>query len=312
MVRKMILTIFDSVTKAYFSPEQVVDSSWDEIANVLTQFHLVETKDDMELFNTWQFNLAGEQGRKYHDKSKKDWSYIPNTVRRCSDNAQGLWGLMLDFDKKATIEQVVADLDGIEYVLYTTFSHSSEQDKFRVVAPFTRMMTTAEFEAKKESIAKTFPLADTASFSMSQSFYFHCGRKPWDAIAFRVAGEMIDPASFEDKKIYKIEALKRDITTIKNSEFEQLEALLKQLREIYPVPDYKTWLSIMFATASEIGDDGAAVLLSTIWPEQKQGEYTQHLHGRSSSRSPTIATLVYMVNEHYTARKPKITNTNKF
>ena len=105
-----------------------------------------------------------------------------------------------------------------------------------------------------------------------------------------------------------------NINTIKPSEFEQLEALLRQLHGYYPVLDYDTWLKISFATASEIGDAAAAMLLAQFWPEQRAGEYLAHLKGRDASRSPTMGTLVYMVKEKQQPLIPKlkINNNNKF
>lgn len=307
----MKLTTFRTVWTAYTYPSEVIDADWDTVAEVLLSFNKVQSKDEVGLFNVWQFAADGEKGRKYHDKSKTTWDDIAGTVRRCSANAQGLWGLMLDFDKNCTIEQVCTELEGLEYVLYTTFSHSTAQDKFRVIMPFDRMMTIAEYEAKKAAITATFPRADMASFSMSQSFYFHSGQCEREAIAYRSHGHMLSPAMFEDTVQVASVPVQHDISNISRSDWAQLEALLLQLRMAHPVPEYSLWIKIMFATASEIGNDAAAMLLATIWPEHHRGEYRQHLHGRDVGRSPKIGTLVHLVKE-INGGKSQVVNNNKF
>ena len=205
----MIISLLQSVTKAYLTPKDIIDTDWDNIAQRLMVFNRRTAKAYAPMFNLWSFDVNGEQGRKYiyiNNEKTEDFNYIPKTIRRCKDNALGLWGLVLDCDSQLTIEQAIQQVDGLEYVLYTSFRHSAAQDKFRIVLPFTRMMTKLEFKAKMDDIKQCFPLVDNASFSESQPIYMHSGPDANLAIALRGRGAMLDPAMFKDAPVKQFTA----------------------------------------------------------------------------------------------------------
>lgn len=197
----MIITLFRSEWEAYTTEDQIIDAEWDDVAEALMIFHRRNTKEEAPMFNLWQFDPNGGPGRKYHDKSRETWDDVPGTIRRCTENAQGLWGLVLDYDKIMTMEQAIDEVDGFDFVLYSSFSHSDEKDKFRVIIPFTRMMTKEEFGLKKDDMKTCFPQVDTASFSMSQAMFLHSGTDKNKAIALRGHGAQIDPDFFLNKEI---------------------------------------------------------------------------------------------------------------
>lgn len=84
-----------------------------------------------------------------------------------------------------------------------------------------------------------------------------------------------------------------DFSQVTERKFEELNNILVELKKLYPNLAYDDWLHISFATANEIGNEAAALLLNTLWPEQKTGEYRRLLKTRNPSRSPTIRSLVY-------------------
>ena len=200
----MILTLFESTTKAYIQPELIIDSDWYNIAVFLTTFNKCNNKEDMLLFNLWEFNPNGEPGRKYkfeNQQRTENYEEIPNTVRRCKSNAIGVWGLILDFDGSRRMEEVRNELGAFEFILYTTFRHTPEQHKFRVVLPFCRRFTREELQSKASSIAETFKEVDHASFSESQSFYLHSGIDIQNSFADYNEGVFLDLDWFETEKI---------------------------------------------------------------------------------------------------------------
>ncbi len=197
----MILTLFESVQKAYTRPELILDTNWYEIAVYLTRFNRCEKKEDMMLFNLWEFDPQGEPGRKYKYENQERtevYEEIPDTIRRCKSNAKGVWGLVLDFDGARTIREVQQDFDAFEYILYTTFRHTEDQHKFRVVLPLRRRASREEIRRKAQAFAETFQEVDHASFSESQSFYLHSG--PVEGYAYYNPGIFLDPDWFEDQK----------------------------------------------------------------------------------------------------------------
>jgi len=90
-----------------------------------------------------------------------------------------------------------------------------------------------------------------------------------------------------------------DVDNIDELKFRELAEVLDLVKTHYPAPDYDIWMRIAFATASEVGNSVAAVLLSTYWPERNKGEYARLLSSRDPGRSPTIKSLVFMVKEQH-------------
>lgn len=202
----MILTTFKSVERAYVDLK--IDLPWHELAELLCEHHDVDKKEQTPMFNFADFKTLDEEhelGRKYHyiDGIKQStFDEIPNTVRRCKANVKSIQGIILDVDKLKSIEEVMTSLADIEYVLYTTFRHTKENHRFRVVIPFNQPLLAEDIVFYKDDIKEVYPGVDNASFTVSQSFYFHSGKN--DNIAYHNKGKMIDPYTFkyQEPKIF--------------------------------------------------------------------------------------------------------------
>ena len=229
----MVISTFKSINRAYVDLR--IDLPWKEIANLLINHNDVAEKTQAELFNVAQFKSLDdpthELGRKYHYVNgvrQSTFDEIPNTVRRSKSNVISISGIVLDVDEKMNITGVIELLDGLEYVLYTTFRHTPEHHKFRVVIPFSRPLMAEDIAGRQESIMEYFPGVDNCSFTQSQSFYFHSGKA--DPIAFRNEGMMIDPYDFEyrEQPVYT----PKEATTVRNDDDykEWREAVTRSLR----------------------------------------------------------------------------------
>lgn len=239
----MNITLMKSVKKP-IQPDEMLDLEWEEIVNLLLTLDTAKTKEDTYMFNLWKFkSLAegAEQGRKYHwDKEKQlsdktKWDYIPNTIRRCKENAIGVSGIVLDYDGKKSIKDALIELNGIECVIYTTFRHCYDEindsvnpaiEKFRVILPFTRLMLKEEFERKLDDIKELFPFADNASFSESQAIYLHSAKYPSIAFSKHLQGIKLDPDIFREKVIQPIiKPTTASSVTFKVTQEHQLDTL---------------------------------------------------------------------------------------
>lgn len=199
----MIISTFKSIYKAYV--DEVIDEDWNILAEFLLYHRHANKKEDVPLYNFAEFvsldqitDINEQWGRRYHyiDGIKQEtFDLIPNTVRRCKRNVVGINGIVLDVDEKMDIDEAMGILDGIEYVLYTTFRHSKEKHKFRIIIPFSRMLLAKDIMGRQQDIIDTFPGVDNASFTVSQSFYFHSGNN--DRFIHWNRGYMIDPYSFK-------------------------------------------------------------------------------------------------------------------
>ena len=201
----MHITFYRSVHSPVL-PEHQIDTTWEDIKTNLLEFNDAKNKEDSTLFNLWELKRQPEAevggyvpkdpitGEKDHEK----WVELPGTIRRCKANAIGLHGMVLDWDSNKSIKEVEELFKDYEYVIYTTFNHSPEKDKFRVVMPFDRMMTKEEFYKKLPSIEAKFPGVDKASFSVSQAIYFHSGKNKEYAYSNYNKGKFLTVDEFDD------------------------------------------------------------------------------------------------------------------
>lgn len=222
----MILTTFRSISRAYV--DHRIDEPWETLVQVLMTHYPAKRKEDVPMFNMAEFKSAQdpfvERGRRYHGKvvdgtfmrdANGTYDEIPNTVRRCKGNIVNITGIVLDVDEAMTMETAMTMLEPLEYVLYTTFRHTPEKHKFRIVIPFARPLLAADIAGRQASIMSTFPGVDNASFTVSQSFYFHSGNA--DPIAYHNKGIILDPYDnfdYQAPKIYSTPTYEQPVSTV--------------------------------------------------------------------------------------------------
>ena len=292
----MIISTFKSVQKAYVDLR--LDLSWEEIVAMLTHHYNVNSKEEVELYNMVEFKSVDdptvEPGRKYHyvnGERQDTFDTIPGTVRRCKNNMVSITGITLDFDKDQTIEQTITELEGIEYVLYTTFRHTKLNHRFRVVIPFSQPLLAEDVSGRQKAIKKMFPNVDNASFSVSQSFYFHSGKE--DNIAYHNKGIMIDPYIFE------VEEFKPyvDNNVYDKNTSEEITHMIEELKRHYPTLDYETWIRVTWAFCHELGNNEGINLMRQYYPEGSKGEYQKLASNGYHGKKVTIATIVKMIKD---------------
>jgi hypothetical protein len=291
----MIISTFKSVQKAYVDLR--LNMSWEEISDLLIHHYDVDCKEEVELYNMVEFKTTDdpshELGRRKVYKNNEwtgEYYYFHNTVSRCKNNMVSITGIVLDYDKHQTIEQTIDELNGIEYVLYTTFRHTKNNHRFRVVIPFSRPLLAGDVSGRQKDIKKLFPNVDNASFSVSQSFYFHSGKE--DNIAFRNRGEMIDPYIFE------VEEIKEYIYEPDNKNTpEQINEMIQELKRHYPTLDYDTWIRVTWAFCHELGQNEGINLMRQYYPESKNGEYKKLSTSRYNGKKVTLGTIVKMIKD---------------
>jgi hypothetical protein len=101
--------------------------------------------------------------------------------KRCNDNVRGASCMVYDFDSKVegrhfTIEAALELLDAAdaEYTLYTTYSHSPELHKFRIILPFDSVITPDEFPQLWADVAQHFGFyadVDASCKDISRAYY---------------------------------------------------------------------------------------------------------------------------------------------
>jgi hypothetical protein len=288
----MIISTFKSVQKAYVDLR--LDLSWDEIVELLTYHYDVNSKTDVELYNMVDFKITDyELGRKYHyvnGERQDTYDEIPNTVRRCKNNLVSISGIVLDYDKDQTIEDTIRELDGIEYVLYTTFRHTIDNHRFRVVIPFSQPLLASDVRGRQNDIKKMFPSVDNASFSVSQSFYFHSGKQ--DSIAYHNKGIIIDPYDFIVE-----EFLEHTYTGTYQNTNEEITHLIQELKRCYPQLEYDEWIRVTWAFCHELGEAEGINLMRQYYPESAKNEYSNLTKSIYTGKKVTLGTIVKMIRD---------------
>ncbi len=131
------------------------------------------TRPTWEQFAKWLTTEPGE----YSDKAGGGW-YIPaefDPVYRHGDNFVAKHALTFDFDH-VTIDtwgDVLIAWEGLAFAIYTTFSHTPEHPRFRVVMPLSRPAGFDEYQAVIRKVAGDVgvELVAAESFKPCQMMY---------------------------------------------------------------------------------------------------------------------------------------------
>jgi len=195
----MIYNRFKSIKSAFIRKTNLnLETTWDDFVVFLSKHHDAVEKEHVELFNLWEFDPNGEMGvkREYVNNVATGRKIdIPNTIKRCKKNALYVHGLVADVDERFTLVEAIDKFKELEFFLYTTFNHTLEHNRFRMVFPFTHKISFDEFETKAQDMQDIFGKADRCTFTVSQAFYYHSGKE--DNITYLNKGEFLNPDCFK-------------------------------------------------------------------------------------------------------------------
>lgn len=183
----MQINTFQTVWKAYTHKDLIVQSDFKDIVDLLkkSQCELVNKEDGM-LFNMCSWINDFENPSEFNTKNKKI-NFYPfqrtELIRRCKDNVDMIYALLLDVDGTMTLEKTVDKWGDYEFFVYSSFSNTKEKEKFRLVVPLKTPLNANEFNSRHPAMCKLFNV-DGASFTMSQCFYYPSYSKSNKDISF--------------------------------------------------------------------------------------------------------------------------------
>ncbi len=111
---------------------------------------LRDTKSGTSIDTSWEEWFASfvEAPPYRGDMRHPGWSAaVFEPCERANANVIGMSALVLDYDDGATIESAVEHWSEFFGVLHTTRKHAADAPRFRVVLPFTRIVTPDDYEA---------------------------------------------------------------------------------------------------------------------------------------------------------------------
>ena len=150
----------------------------------------------------------------------------PDGHRRKENFISGENMIIFDFDEGLTIEEAKVIFQQYTYILYTTSSHSPEQDKFRVILPTKNTFYVEPEQHKKlyENIAMTLsiPIYDKSCVNAGRLFFTQEGKdrekkNTYQKLVLTNKAELLDATSYmpdtikSDTIMPKIEAVNEEI-----------------------------------------------------------------------------------------------------
>lgn len=206
-----------------------------------------ESKDDNKpVRHDLSWPTLAERLCNYDERSTKDgraWSpvtYRPGTTR-ARDNVEEVHALVLDIDHADLPSDL---LNGLEYVAHTTFSHTAEDPRWRVVLPLTRSVVAEEWPSFWLRANAYFGgCGDPQTKDRSRIFYLPSCLPGGIHETKQQHGLLLDPASLPDVPQYETQTwiTKRNgqLKSVSNSALEDWSsrfagAKLQELAYMHP------------------------------------------------------------------------------
>ncbi|CAJ4550448.1 Signal recognition particle GTPase [Burkholderia pseudomallei] len=166
-------SVYDNVVKPAVAP-------WEELAARLASGHPVVVGEKLTFpsFSAWRYKSIDDPTVDHGtDNDGEPLDVFSEThVRRLKSNALEMSMLIIDFDGRLSIEDAQHRFGSYEHVGYTSLSHHLEdEDRFRIVIPFTDPMPKAEFLRLESGMRHWIDgsghnLADNKTYSVGQVF----------------------------------------------------------------------------------------------------------------------------------------------
>lgn len=163
--------------------------TWSELAN-----KLAEPTVTNETAAEYAKMSKADQGQK-KDVGGFVGGYIPGNGRRIRGAVKERYLITLDADNPG--EDFIVDLDmelgGMEYVLYSTHSHTADNPRYRVIIPVDRPMTPDEYQAVSRRIADNIGIEffDPSTHQAERLMYWPSHPKDVDYVYQHSEGSLV-------------------------------------------------------------------------------------------------------------------------
>lgn len=226
---------------------------------------------------TWEALV--EALSRHEIRNQKDgaaWSpavYKPGTTRGVK-NVDQVSAAVFDLDhlKAEQVEAIRGKLQGMEYVLHSSFGHSAEDQRLRLTLPVNRPMTPTEWAKVRASLIKTFDLpADPATKDASRLYFLPACPPEASPFAEHGKGEWVKVDTLLQTK--PVEVKPRAVPTSAyldgDIDFDALRAGLRRVRKADSMALAKAILageSLGEAGGRDLAIHRAASLMAFVFP----------------------------------------------
>ena len=112
--------------------------------------------------------------------------------RRANKNVENVTLAVVDYDDGTTIQHAQKRFEPFECLLYTSFSHTPEHHRFRVVFPLEKPIPAMEWQHAWLHLAKIAPGLDEACKDLARIYYLPTHRPGAEHLSLRNEGKLLD------------------------------------------------------------------------------------------------------------------------
>jgi hypothetical protein len=226
-------TLFNSTGSPVIDKHRF-ESTWDDLATVLTEHQILDHKEDAKLISPVSF-VPFDQGVRFNEYDDKIY------LKRCKQNIDQWFMLPVDIDGEMSIQEAKERFKDYEYVLYTSYNHGiNGAEKFRLFFPLLNPVKNEEVFKRVKAIHAWLWGADKTTLSQSRQFYLpSCSAENYKRRhAHRNKGNFLDILYFDIED--KPEIVRKDYGTVEDDFKAVVLEMLGRVRDV----DYDVWWKI--------------------------------------------------------------------
>ncbi len=284
-MRRLNFAVYDSCTQT--TPKKMSDAEWENLCVFLSKPAIREAKDGHGI------------------------SFVKlDPATRANANVQSLSAALLDIDDGTPYQNIQSLIQQYEHLAYSTYNHTSEHPKYRLLFPLSRDVSPGEWPAIWHAMNKLIgEHADPACKDVSHFYYLpsHPAARAGDAFSNRNNGEWIDPDRLLPMHLAISPDTKQMMDSIHRntspSALESAENIVRVKSALDSIPagcPYEQWRAIIWAVAStrwSCAEELARTWSATAPDKFTDEAFTKVWHSFNQAGGINLGTLYHHAKE---------------
>ena len=285
------ITTFDNLYQTTVEEQNVRNVGWPVLCKAFAEHEVLNSKDQAKVFVGARLKAGSKRG---------------------ADAVEAYSMLTLDFDSGVSMDEIEKKLGDHAYIIYTSWSHGADCDRFRVLMPLSQLYPEDHYRTVGRYLEHVFPEADKCSFVFGHGFFApSCPEEGKDIAEVRVGeGHTVDAEELL-RKAWAWEATHRKeqreraadlYSDILNKPEATAGDVRTLLEDIDPDCSYDKWYRVGMAINNILGHRGVNLFLE--WSERgskypgEQEVRNKYRTFKLRSDGPNIGTL-----KHYALKE---------